>query len=322
MTWDLGGDVLLDGRFPLRTTRPFTSRQAALAGIDRRQLTELVREGFLRRMLKGVYVPAQVPDSLLLRSQALALVVPGDATVTDWTACWLHTGVLPPGDHLEVPKVSVFRFAGHGRLRNDLCRSGERSFGIRDLEISGDVAVTTPLRTALDLGRFATRDWAIAGMDALLRMGRFSPDDLHGNVERFRRQRGVVQLRTLAPLADAHAESPGESVLRLRWHDLPALPQPRPQVSIRSWDDREVYRIDLGIEELRFGVEYDGEANHTSPEDRVHDAARRRDLDERFGWLVLGVTKDNVFGVHRDVEAIIHEGIREARRRLGRPRMR
>jgi hypothetical protein len=249
----------------------------------------------------------------------LALTVPVDAAVTDWTACWLHTGILPPGHHREVPPVSLFRFAGRTRVRNGMCRSGERSFLDDDLMTIDGVTVTTPLRTALDLGRLAPRDGAIGGLDGLLRVG-LNKQELLNNVERFRRQRGVVQLRELAPLSDPRAESPGESVLRLRWRDLPTLPQPEPQVSIRSADGSEIYRIDLGVRTLRFGVEYDGEQHHSSPEDRAHDERRRRDLAHRFGWLVLPATKDNVFGSGRDIERIIHEGVREARCRLGQLR--
>ena len=130
MPWTLGRDVptLLDGSFPLPLSRPFTTPQAAAAGVGRNVLRRLEKLGLVRRLLRGVYVAAQAPDNLLLRAQAVALVVPEDGVVTDWTACWLHAGVLPPGGHLEVPPVSVFRPPGAGRLRNGLCSSGERTF--------------------------------------------------------------------------------------------------------------------------------------------------------------------------------------------------
>lgn len=320
MTWVLGRDVpgLLDNDFPLPLDGPFTIAQAVRAGASRFVIGRLVELGLLRRILKGVYVAAQVPDDLLLRARALGLVVPADATIVDWTACWLHAGVLPPGDHLRVPPVSMFRSAGRGRLRNNLCTSGERTFQERDLAVVGNLVVTTPLRTVLDLGRLASRDWALAGMDALLRHGGVRREELLDEIERFRRQRGVVQLRDLAPRADGRAESPGESVLRLRWTDLRTLPQPEPQVPICGPDGREIYRIDLGVEDLLFGAEYDGEEYHSSETDRDHDVARRRDLDRSFGWLVKSVRRENVFGATRDVERILHEGLAEARRRLAR----
>jgi hypothetical protein len=320
MIWSLGSETpaFLDGGFPMPLDRPFTTAEAVAAGVTRQTLALLVKEGLLRRVLRGVYAVAQLPDGIRPRAQALALVTPPDAAVTDWTACWLHTGVLPPGEHLHVPPISIFRSAGKGRIRNALCDSGERAFVQGDVTSVDGVAVTTPLRTAYDLGRRAPRDWAIAALDALLRLGRFDRMQLLDGVERFRRQRGVVQLRELAPRADGRAESPGESVLRLRWTDLVTLPQPEPQVEILLPDGRVIYRIDLGVEDLFFGVEYDGEEHHSSAEDREHDRIRRRDLAERFDWLVIPVTKANVFGAGRDIERLLHEGVREARRRRGR----
>lgn len=322
MTWLPGPrlPILLDSSFPLPLDRPFTRGQALSAGLTRHALDRLLEQGLVRRMLRGVYVAAQVTDDLLLRTHALALVAPRDSVAVDWTACWLHTGVAPPGAHEVVPPVSFFRPAGGNRLRNGLCRSGERTLLARDVQPLGDMLVTTPLRTALDLGRLVHRDQGIAALDALLRHGAFAHDELLSEVERFRKQRGVVQLRALAPLADPRAESPPESVLRLRWLDLGSLPPPQPQVSLRLPDGREVYRIDLGVEELRFGVEYDGHEHHSTLADLEHDRRRRRELAERFGWLIVPVTRENVFGHGRDIERILHEGVREARARLGRHR--
>ncbi|MGZ4429126.1 MAG: type IV toxin-antitoxin system AbiEi family antitoxin domain-containing protein [Nocardioidaceae bacterium] len=307
---------LLDSRQPLPIDRPFTTSEAAALGVGRNVLARLVGAALLRRLVRGVYVAAQVPDSLLLRCRALRLVVPEGAVVTDWTACWLFTELLPPNQHLEIPPVSFFRPSGHGRLRNALCDSGERAFRPDDLMELNGLVVTTPLRTALDLGRLAWRDGAISALDALLRHGGFGHPELLGSVERFAHRRGVVQLRELAPLADSRAESSGESVLRLRWLDCSELPRPSPQVPVLR-PNGSFYWLDLGVEELRFAAEYDGEEHHTSDEDREHDRKRRTWLREAEGWIIKPVTKDNVFGHRRDVEEILHAGILEARRRLG-----
>lgn len=307
--------VVLPADFPLPRDRPFTTKQAAMAGLTRDRLRWLLACGVLRRIVRGVFVVADVPDGLLLRARALSLIVPEDAVVTDATACWLHTGVLPFGDHVEIPPVRIFRSAGKARLRNRICSSGERTFARGDLTRLGGVLVTTPLRTALDVGRLESRDNAIAELDALLRTGEYSRDELLGQIERFKGQRGVVQLRELAPLADSRAESPGESVLRLRWLDSGALPKPTPQIPIVDGCGREIYRIDLGVEELRFGCEYDGEAFHSADEDVVHDAWRRDQLDRTYGWLIKVARRHNVFGVTRDIEGILYAGIAEAVKR-------
>lgn len=308
--------VLLDNSFPLPLDRPFTLSQAKEAGLSRHQVRTLEAHSLVRRIIKRVYVAAQTPDSITLRAQALRLVVPMNAVLTDWTACWFFTGVLAPNQHLAVLQLCVFRPAGHDRLRNHLCTSGERSFSRDDVMTVGELTVTSPLRTAWDIGRLTHRDVAIGALDALLRLGTFTHDELTAGVERFRRMRGVVQLRQLAPLADARAESPGESTLRLRWLDLPSLPPPTPQVPI-TVGGAEVYRIDLGVPELRYGCEYDGEAYHGA-DVASRDAARRADLRQRFGWQVDAVRRANVFGARRDVEELLFEGIHRARRALGR----
>src|SRR4051812_8027273 len=98
---------LLDASFPLPLDQPFTSEQARAAGVSRSVLARLVRDGYVRRVLASVYVPAPVVDGLPLRCKALALVVPPGAVITDWTAVWLWTRMLPWGDHTRVPPVSV-----------------------------------------------------------------------------------------------------------------------------------------------------------------------------------------------------------------------
>ena len=310
---------LLDHRFPLPTDRPFSATQASGAGLGEKALRQLHTAGLIRRLCRGVYVASQVDDSLLVRAQALALVVPSQVAVVDWTACWLWTGLLPPNDHLQVPPVSFFRFAGRGRLRNGLCRSGERAFVAADLTEVAGLTLTTPLRTALDLGRLERRDQAMVALDGLVRHTALSREAIVGDVERFRRQRGVVQLRALAPLADARSESPGESVLRLRWLDEGrALPPPTPQVVIADAWGREVARLDLGVPEIRYAAEYDGVEWHSSTDQREHDLSRRSWLSHEHGWTVDVFVKENLYGPTRDVEARLGLGVRRARARLGR----
>jgi len=306
---------LLDSGFPLRLDVPFTFAQAVARGVTPHRLRRLEGAGLVRRLLKGVYVVAQAPDGILLRARALSLVVPHTGVVVDETAWWFWTSLLPSGSHEGVPPLQVFHRHRHARLRNELCVSGSRTFRPSDIARVEGVNVSTPLRTGLDLGRLLHRDRAIGALDSLLRHGSFTRQELLTGVERFRGMRGVRQLRDLAPVADPRAESPGESTLRLRWLDLPSLPVPEPQVSIRA-GGVEVYRIDLGVTGLRYGCEYDGVAFHL---DAAADARRREDLRVRFGWDVEGVGRRQVFGPSRDVEQVLSAGIRRARARAGAP---
>ncbi len=316
-TFLFGEPALLDERFPLPLTEPFTTAEARAEGITAKHLGRLVKEGYLRRPLRGVYVAAQLEDTKQLRGRILCKVAPPGTVITDWTATWYWTGLDRPGGHTEPPVIDAFKFRGHDRLRNGLVRSGERWLLPSDVvPLDGRVRITTPLRTAWDLGRFVARIVALGGMDALARTDHFSVEELISGVERFRKQRGVVQLRGLAPVVDPRSESVGESAVRLRWRDCPGLPPPECQIPVH--DDRGfvIYRVDLGVEELRLGVEYDGEAWHSTDEDRAHDLTRRAALEDRHGYRIDVFRREHVFGPREIVTGRLPEAVREARSSL------
>jgi hypothetical protein len=265
-----------------------------------------------------VYVASQVPDSLDLRTRMLALVVPEGCFVCDRTAAWLHgaPAALAPDEHLTVPSVSCFRPSDQDRLRNALTQSGERDVLARDLmEING-ILVTTPLRTALDLGRLQrSRDLRMAGIDAMLRLGVFTHEEFLAEIPRFNRQRGVVLLRALAPLADGGAQSAGESALRLRWYDA-GLPRPMTQIPVVE-NGRVISWLDMGLEELFFAAEYDGEEWHTSDEQVDHDDRRRARLSRHHGWRIEVFRRQHVYGPTQDADVRLRAAFRRARATLG-----
>lgn len=291
-------------------SQPFVTSTARRHGLDSRSVLRLVDAGLLRRPLRGVYCSAHLPDTLALRVAVLGLVVPQDAVVTDRSAAWLHGAemALAPGDHLRVPEVSIHQAPGN-RLRNVLTVSGERSLLGRDIEELGGLRVTTPLRTALDLGRLLRRDAALAALDALSRLERFDREELLMEVERFRGFRGVRQLRVLAPLADPGAESFGESALRLRWYDACSGLVPETQIEVVG--DGRMARLDLGSREVRYAAEYDGEAFHGA-DVAGRDAMRRSWLADQ-GWLVEVFRRDDVFGHAERATDAIARGVRRAR---------
>ncbi len=295
--------------------RPFTLFQARREGVDRRLLAGWLQAGMLVHPLAGVYYAAQLTDSLELRIQCLNLTVPDDAVITDRTAAWLHGApmALAPGDHLRVPQVSVFRRPGY-RLRNALASSGERRLAQTDVMEVGGLRVTVPLRTACDLGRLLRRDQALGALDLMLRLREFGGAELMDATRRFKGYRGVTQLRALAPLADRRAESPGESILRLRWLDCGNLPAPTPQLEVPGPDGS--YFLDLGVMGLRYAAEYDGAEWH-GPERRQHDAVRRAWVSEQLGFEIDVFKAANIHGIQQDAETILTHGIARARMRRG-----
>lgn len=276
-------------------------------------LRQLVSAGFVRRMTRTVYAAAQMPDTRENRRRALQLCAPPGSVICDWTACWLWTGVDRPGRHLAT-EIDAFRLRGHDRIRNGLVESGERSFSPSDVEwIDERLMISTPLRTAWDLGRLNAPVVAMGGMDALHRSGGFRLGELEEGLPRFKGHRGVVGLRWLVSRVDGRAESPGESALRVRWHEA-GLPSPELQIPVLD-NGRELYRLDLGLESLGLAAEYDGEEFHAA-EHAAADRARRDDLARRFGWRVEAFRREDVFGPGRDVEQRLAALAREVRRSL------
>src|SRR4051794_1036391 len=305
----------LTNEFPLPPDLPFTRVEAYAAGISRRALDRLLAAGLVRRPIKGAYVGTHVGDSLALRAASLRLVVPSDCVVVDRHAAWLHGApmALAPGEHFELRPLSLFRPSGRGRLRNDIAASGERNLSARDvMEVQG-MAVTTPIRTAWDLGRVRWTDEAISGLDAMFRLNAFDRDEFLAGIERFRGMRWVTTLRAIGLVADGRSESPGESVLRLRCLEanVPVVPQ------VEVWRAGSlVARLDLANEDLLLGIEYDGTEWHSSSEQGLHDQRRREQLADD-GWLIRALGCEEVFGRARACDRIIREAAQAARARRG-----
>ncbi|WP_137291960.1 hypothetical protein [Nocardioides dongxiaopingii] len=306
----------LDDRFPLPLDRPFTAATARAAGVSRFNLGRLIDAGHLRSPVRGTFLATQAGDSIRLRAESLALVVPEDCVVCDRHAGWLHGAdmILAPGEHQQLRPISVFRPSGHGRLRNDLADSGERNLRPRDVTVVGGVLVTTPVRTTWDLGRQRSRDAALSCMDQMFRLGRVDRDEFLDGIPRFRGMRWVTRLRELAPYVDGRAASPGESCLRLRWIDA-GLPLPELQVEV--WVDGVLLAIiDLACEELRYGAEYDGEEWHSTAEQVAHDRARRDELGAQR-WLVDVFRRDDVHGRTQSADRTLRAGYAAARAARG-----
>ena len=156
-----------------------------------------------------------------------------------------------------------------------------------DVVTLNGLRVTTPLRTALDLGCCLRRREAYAVLNAIARAHGLSRDDYLRALGRYRRRRGVLQLRELTLLVDPRIESERESWVFLAICDA-GLPLPEPQFWI-DVDGVPTFRLDFAYPRLRVCVEYDGvEGHERTPEQAEHDEARRRWLRDH-GWTVIVV---------------------------------
>ena len=268
---------------------PFTTGQARAAGISDQQLTRLVTQRVLRRPLRQVYVSAELSDTVHLRAQAAALVISPHAVLTDRSAAWLWgVDVMRPFEMDVPPPLEVFVLRGHSRVRRREAAGGRRDLKPADITEVAGVRVTTPLRTSLDLGCRLNGYAAMAAMDSFARIHDVGRAQLAAELPRYRRRRGVVQLRALVPLVDPMVESPGESFTKLAIYEA-GLPMPRSQHWVQG-PHGESFRLDFAYPHSKVCVEYDGEQFHTSQHDVTSDM-RRREWLRRDGWIVIVVDK-------------------------------
>jgi very-short-patch-repair endonuclease len=252
-------------------------------------MVKAVHQHVLVRLFRNVYVRADLQLSVEERARAAALVISAHAVVCDRTAAWIWGVDCFQFRELDViPPLEVRTLRGHRACDRSQIRGGQRDLRDRDwVRVSG-VRVTTPLRTAMDLGCVLGRRDALAAMDALARNYGLTSRDLVVALPTYARRRGVIQLRELAALVDPRAESPRESWVRLEMHDH-GLPSPEVNWDVVV-DGVPKYRIDVAYPHAKVAIEYNGEDNHTSPEDRRADAERREWL-ESHGWVVIDVDK-------------------------------
>jgi len=171
----------------------------------------------------------------------------------------------------------------------------------------GGVPVTSPARTAFDLGRRPGLTTAVIRVDALARATGLTVDQVEPLIDAHRGARGMKQLRRALSLADAGAESPQETRTRLV---LIAGGLPRPQTQIVAGN----HRIDMGWEQWLVGVEYDGAQHWTDSRVRTNDIERTAILECR-GWRLVRVSSDLL----RDRPHVVVARARDALRAAGYP---
>lgn len=278
-------------------TRPFSGAAAVAAGlVTRKQL----RGPRFRALFRDVFLSADVALTYLVRCEAAALAVgaledrrarvhTGGATaLAAWSAAEMLGADCAPR---SVP-VEVMVPKGHRRNREGLrpmhaaVLPDEIVYGVpiplpgrRRRFVPGRTVVTTSaLRTAFELARREPRLDAVIALDALSRVGGFTPQEVLGVHARHPGSRGVARLAGLVALASPLAESPMETRVRLALHDHGVRP-PVLQHPVGT------YRIDLAYPDLLLGIEYDG-GHHLDPWQAREDLARQAFLTAQ-GWTVL-----------------------------------
>jgi Protein of unknown function (DUF559) len=169
--------------------------------------------------------------------------------------------------------------------------------------------VTTPLRTAFDLGRTGTRVDALIAVDALLNRRVVKLEPLRAYAAGRVGWPRTMLLREVLSLAEPLSESPMETRLRLLLIEAGA-PRPVAQYDVPDARGRLLARVDLAYPALRIALEYEGDHHR----ERAHfrqDVGRLNGL-RAAGWSVLRFTADDVL---RRPKRVVQEVARAMRER-------
>ena len=296
------------------TEAPFLVRDALELGVSR----DVLGGARFRRPFQGVRVPAQLSDSLEVRCQAAALLLPG-AAFSHRTAASLHGLPLPltgrgtapdaaPGPvHVTMAASSPRRARRHPV--GVVCHVAKLETGERERRQDA-LWVTTVARTWADLAGTLDLVDLVAVADAALRRGLTSAEQLADTVASWSGRSGSRLLRRALPLVEPATDSPMETRLRLLLV-LAGLPRPvagRDVVLHGGW----IARPDLSYPDLRIAIEYDGDHHRVNRQQWRNDIGRRRALEEA-GWLVLVFTADDVLQRPQETVRQVRAALRSRR---------
>ncbi|GJF08751.1 hypothetical protein NGTWS0302_29670 [Mycolicibacterium cyprinidarum] len=253
--------------------------------------TEAVAAGIvtrheLQRWYRPLYRNVHAPKSrkLTLRDRAVGawLWSSRKGVITGLAAAALH-GSRWIDDGVDIELIHTYPRSPRGIItRNERLADDEWE------QLHG-LAVTTPVRTAFDLGRFQPD--AVARMDALLRVRPYSPEDVTVLAKRYRGARGVARLKQALPRVDPGAQSPRETWWRILVTDC-GFPAPTTQIPVCDQRGRLVRIVDFGWEDYNVALEYDGD-QHQSDRGQYLKDRRVLPLLDRLGWKVIGVVKED-----------------------------
>lgn len=283
----------------------WTPAEARAAGLTRGRLRG---SGFVR-LAHGL--TARLDDAVdeAERLRLLARVLPDDVAFSHGTAAALLGAPVdrPPRAHIALTPRRVLpqraEFVCHARRLRDA-----------DVVLHRGLRLTSGAQTFLDLAQTLPPWDLVAVGDALMRAGHLDAASLVDRLARADRVRGVVRARDCAPLLSPLAMSRPESVIRY-WLAVSHLPTPVPQVPVHDRWGRPVTHADLGYEEWRIALEYEGRQHADA--DQFGRDVDRYSLMGADGWLLLRFAGRHLHGpsvvLDRTHRALLTRGWRDPR---------
>ena len=253
--------------------QPFLGTEALAAGT----VTPRILRSQCDRVYRDVYVRTGGTMTAADRAVAAWLWSGRQSTLVGLSAAALHGSKwIDPQLPAEVNRRNGKPAAGILVHRDELLGD--------EVQLTGPLLVSTPARTAFDLGRRPGLTLAVVRVDALANATGLRAEGIVSLVARHSGVRGLRQLRTVIAVMDGRAESPQETRTRLLLVAA-GLPPPRTQIVVDDW------RLDMGWEEFKVGVEYDGVQHWTDSRQHQRDIDRHAKLLAR-GWRIVRVSAE------------------------------
>jgi very-short-patch-repair endonuclease len=255
---------------------PFIGSEAVASGA----LTKAQLATRYCRLFPDVYVDRDVDVTAELRARAGWLWTGRRGVVAGFAAAALHGSKWVDDGHV----VELI----HDNLRNPAgIQTHRERIDEDEIEVTAGIPVTSPVRTALDFGCWFPIMTAVAGIDALARATDLKAVDVELLVRRYAGRRGIARARQAVELFDAGAQSPKESWLRVVLIQA-GLPKPQTQIPVLDEFGSAIAYLDMGWEDVKVAVEYDGEQHRRDRRQYTWDV-RRSEMLARLGWIVIRV---------------------------------
>ncbi len=280
---------------------PFRGSHALRAGT----LTEHRLRNYYRAVFRDVYVAGDAVMTAGLKARAAWLAAGPGAVLAGVSAAAVHrVEWLDPG----LPAVVV---------RDDRHRPSGlvvHSYDLAPEEVCtvDGMRVTTPARTALDIGRLLPAADAVPILDALIRSTGLVTSDVWAIADARPGLRGVRKLGATVGIADGGAETPLQSRVRTLLANA-YLPRLETQIVLGDALGPVFTRAHMGWRHWQVVVQCDEDLDWTL-ERRSRQFEYTEDL-ERIGWRNVWVTAPMMNQPQRVVWRV-KDAIQAARRRL------
>jgi len=269
----------------------FTAAQAREAGYPLAEQRQILRRGDWVRLRRGIFSERERWDLIeadpvarhTAACRAALMAMTGGGWVSHSSAAALlgvpMLNALPSDVHLTRP--------GSGRHPAPGVRMHFAPVPPGHQQVRAGLALTSLTRTMFDLSRTASLDSAVVGLDHVLHHQMATRRDLQNVVDECARWPGHARAVRALSLADALAESPGETLSRMRIAES-GLPQPELQVVLSL--SGLIVRVDFYWRDLRVVGEFDGAIKYSTRRDLVREKQRDDRLREhgyvpaRWGW--------------------------------------